>query len=98
MGPCACNCPAKILDLLTDPAPNEWAAEWRAKCQANLAKRVETNKIKVDVGTHFTYGSYRYKVLGPWGSRNFTVKNLDNGMNYTIKRATVRRALIEEVA
>ena len=97
MGPCACNCPAKILDLLTDPPSNAWAAEWRARCRANLVQRIVTNRIKVAIGTHFTYGSYRYKVHAPWGQRQWTIKRLDDGSLFSISRATVRRALAEEV-
>ena len=37
MGPCATDCPARILDLLTPTdVPN--AVEWRAQCRARLAK------------------------------------------------------------
>src|SRR5688572_15942596 len=32
MGPYATRCPGRILDLLTEPAPNAWAAAWRARC------------------------------------------------------------------
>jgi hypothetical protein len=38
-GPVDCNCPESILDLLTDPAPNEWAKDWRAKCRMLIAAR-----------------------------------------------------------
>lgn len=35
MGPCAKDCPARILDLLT-PIDSEWAIEWRAACRHRL--------------------------------------------------------------
>ena len=38
MGPCESECPAAILDELTD-TDSEYAADWRARCRANLAKR-----------------------------------------------------------
>lgn len=38
MGPCESDCPASILDLLTD-IEGEWANNWRARCRANIAKR-----------------------------------------------------------
>jgi len=98
MGPCACNCPAKILDLLTDPPSNAWAAEWRARCRANLAKKTMMSKIKVTIGTEFTYSKKRYVIVGHSWRRNWLVKNLDNGFNYTIKSSYVRQALAEEVA
>ena len=97
MGPCACNCPAKILDLLTDPPCNEWAAEWRAKCRANLAKKAVMSKIKVAAGVEFTFDKRRYVILHRSWRRNWLVKDLDNGFNYTIKSSYVRRALAEEV-
>ncbi|MBA4307720.1 DUF6927 domain-containing protein [Sphingorhabdus buctiana] len=34
-GPNECQCPARILDLLTEPA-NDYAREWRARCWARL--------------------------------------------------------------
>ena len=39
MGPCEDECPARILDRLSDPAPNDYAVEWRAKCRARLEQR-----------------------------------------------------------
>ena len=44
MGPYVYNCPARILDQLSEPAPNEWAREWREKCRARLERK--TNKAK----------------------------------------------------
>jgi hypothetical protein len=38
MGPCECDCPEHILDLLT-PTDREWALRWRARCRANIAAR-----------------------------------------------------------
>lgn len=34
-GPNECQCPARILDLLTEPA-NDYARDWRAHCRARL--------------------------------------------------------------
>lgn len=36
-GPYVENCPLGILNLLTDPPPNEYAAAWRARCRAHHA-------------------------------------------------------------
>lgn len=52
MGPCECDCPERILNLLTDPPLNEWAAQWRERCRANLAKRQATRGL---VKTGHTY-------------------------------------------
>lgn len=40
-GPCYCDCPASILNLLT-PTESEFANEWRKKCRQNI----EDKKIK----------------------------------------------------
>ena len=37
MGPAEDSCPARILELLTDPS-NEHAREWRERCRARLAR------------------------------------------------------------
>jgi hypothetical protein len=37
MGPAEDRCPARILDLLTEPS-NDWAREWRERCRARLGK------------------------------------------------------------
>jgi len=38
MGPCECDCPDAILDLLT-PTDHQYAEEWRARCRNNAAER-----------------------------------------------------------
>lgn len=37
MGPAEDRCPARILDLLTEPS-NDWARKWRERCRARLTK------------------------------------------------------------
>jgi len=37
MGPAEDRCPARILDLLTEPS-NEYAREWRERCRSRLAR------------------------------------------------------------
>lgn len=44
-GPYACNCPKRILDLLT-PTDSEYAKRWREDCRKNLAKRASVPKVK----------------------------------------------------
>jgi hypothetical protein len=39
MGPNACECPARILDLLT-PTTNDYANEWRKNCRERVTKRM----------------------------------------------------------
>jgi hypothetical protein len=38
MGPCECDCPDAILDLVT-PTDHQYADEWRARCRDNTAER-----------------------------------------------------------
>ena len=45
MGPYEAHCPARILDMLTEPQ-SDYAAEWRAKCRQNLARAAEARKVK----------------------------------------------------
>ena len=40
MGPYQYGCPASVLDILTEPAPGPYAAQWRERCRANLAGEV----------------------------------------------------------
>lgn len=44
-GPCECDCPEKILKLLT-PTTNEYALSWRKACWAKVNKRKEASKAK----------------------------------------------------
>lgn len=39
MGPYRTDCPAAILDMLTEPPPNEYARNWREACRSTLAAR-----------------------------------------------------------
>ncbi len=38
MGPCECDCPEQILNLLT-PTTQEYALQWRVRCRASAAAR-----------------------------------------------------------
>lgn len=37
MGPCESDCPARILNMLTE-AKNDWAREWRERCRQRAGK------------------------------------------------------------
>jgi len=52
MHPYYFDCPAEILDLLTDPI-NESALEWRKRCRENLAKQ----QAQVPKGTVVRFGA-----------------------------------------
>lgn len=59
MGPYQCNCPVKILKLLT-PTVNEYAKQWREKCHANAVRGKavkDGDKIKFSYELTFTDGS-----------------------------------------
>ena len=44
-GPNQIRCPARILDLLTEPV-NANAAEWRARCRGRLARRAAARRLR----------------------------------------------------
>ena len=44
MGPCYYDCPKSILDLLS-PTNNEYANNWRAKCQKQITKKTNPNSL-----------------------------------------------------
>lgn len=44
-GPCECNCPKRILDLLT-PTSNETAKEWRNRCHEALEAKHKSAWLK----------------------------------------------------
>ena len=50
-GPCQCDCPKGILDLLS-PTENEYALQWRKACYENIVKKRNPNGFnKLPVGT-----------------------------------------------
>jgi hypothetical protein len=54
MGPCEERCPDRILDQLTDPAPNEYAEHWRERCRKANAARQAKGTIRVGQTVRFT--------------------------------------------
>jgi len=64
MGPNIDNCPAAILDLLTEPE-NDWARDWRIRCRAKITARqnrprlVDGARIKLAEAVHFRNGTKR---------------------------------------
>lgn len=50
-GPCECDCPKGILDLLT-PTEHEYANEWRNRCRAKLEQKKKGNPLnKLPIGS-----------------------------------------------
>ena len=57
VGPHYYDCPASILKLLS-PTDNEWALEWRRKCEEQIVKKKELNKIKkLGIGSIISFPS-----------------------------------------
>jgi hypothetical protein len=49
MGPCESQCPARVLaaiEAAIPEPPNEWAAEWRARCRRNIELRAAAAAVK----------------------------------------------------
>ena len=50
-GPCQCDCPKGILDLLS-PTESEYALQWRKQCYENLTQKKNPNALsKLPVGS-----------------------------------------------
>jgi hypothetical protein len=65
-GPNIANCPIRILDKLSEPPLNQYAADWRRRCRANAGMRSQQDKslrslkpgdiVKFNTPLHFTNG------------------------------------------
>jgi len=67
MGPVEAACPARVLDAIEERIPvppNDYAAEWRQRCRANLAKVAEAARIKPGAVVRFD----RELSFGDWGT------------------------------
>lgn len=66
-GPNIANCPLRILDKLSEPPLNQYAADWRKRCRANAGARSQQSKtlrnlkpgdiVKFRLPLHFTNGA-----------------------------------------
>ncbi|HEY4894760.1 MAG TPA: hypothetical protein VII01_01605 [Solirubrobacteraceae bacterium] len=70
MGPAEDRCPARILDLLTEPS-NDYARQWRARCRAQLAKPMPAKGQRVLFANDlsFTNGEMHASFVYEGGSR-----------------------------
>jgi len=72
MGPAEDRCPARILALLSDPPENEYARQWRERCQVNLVAAASKPALK---------NGMQFRVAKPWTFADsvkedtFTVEN-----------------------
>lgn len=82
MGPAEDHCPARILDLLTEPS-NDWARQWRERCRAHLAKPRprDGQTVTFSEPITFTNGQTHSTFTYQGGSRFHT-----NGCLYRITR------------
>jgi hypothetical protein len=97
MGPNAAEAPKKILDLLS-PTDNEYALEWRKRCQENLAKKAAAPKagdikvgdiVRLHTALHFTNGMeiQEFTVVGHKDRSGRIQKRLShNGIRYQVPR------------
>lgn len=80
MGPGYCDCPKRILDLLT-PTDSEWANEWRKRCAEKRAQKKPDDLAKLPIGakvkrkdTGAVLVKYQYrqrKVYVDWMQRRY---------------------------
>jgi hypothetical protein len=92
MGPNEADCPENILNMLTEPAINDYAKKWRERCRQNLARK--KNRPKIVAGTcfktnhkiRFTNGSQEdeFKMLDP---KRLIVEGLNTRSKFRFRRA-----------
>jgi hypothetical protein len=70
MGPAEDHCPARILDLLTEPS-NDYARQWRERCRARLARPIPSKGQRVifERELSFTNGEVHAAFVYEGGSR-----------------------------
>ena len=98
MGPYQCNCPKRILDLLT-PTDNEWANEWRNKCREKLAERKsrasrplkDGDVIRLAAPIKFSSGRevQVFEIVKEGRRMRVYEYNLEHGFRYTYTRYRV---------
>lgn len=79
-GPYECNCPKRILDKLS-PTENEWAIEWRKRCDEKRKQKASDPLAKVPLGGRVkrkdtgaileAYQHGRRKVFVDWDTRRY---------------------------
>lgn len=78
MGPCECDCPKRILDMLT-PTEHEWAQDWRKRCDEKRKQKANDPLAKLPIGAKIrrkdtgailtAYQHGRRKVWVDWNTR-----------------------------
>lgn len=109
MGPCECDCPEPILNLLT-PTDHQYAQEWRAACRQNVeARRARAAKptprpgqtivfeqpIKFSDGRQFD----RFQVVAdPRSYRAVQFRSCESGGLYRIRNVKTHLYRVEDPA
>lgn len=90
MGPVECNCPEKILDLLT-PTEQEYAVKWRNKCRDNIKRHKNLPKLSegmiVDFEEPFSWGGnigeWKTFLVEKYGKRSWAFRGYQGGRPVT---------------
>jgi len=87
MGPRACECPARILDLLT-PTNNEHALAWRAACRESIGRRMPAvgTRVRFERAIKFGDGSSETEFTVIQLPRRRKVLRGANGSHYRLQQ------------
>jgi hypothetical protein len=95
MGPNQCECPVRLLDLLT-PTTSDYANDWRKRCRERAAKRVpkpgETFTLAKPM--RFTDGQHLSKFRAIRSGNRTVYASLENGGYYRISRIRDRELTV----
>lgn len=89
MGPVQSECPARILNLLTE-TESEYANEWRQRCWDNINSK--KNRPKIIKDNILKYGGKEYKVLETLGRRGYSV--VCEGVQYRMRTSQAAKSEI----
>ena len=94
MCPSKCDCPERILNLLT-PTDAPWAQEWRQRCRENLERRKKRVPLRngamimFDEPIGFSDGT-RLAQFWVMDAKKGYFSNVCNGRRYKVGRQTIR--------
>ena len=101
MGPCDRECPSTILKLLTEPAPNDYAKQWRETCwkNVNARKAIKLNEgaiVEFKEPLHFTSGA-EYKRFTVVKTKPLRFQN-EGGNLCRLRRKTIAQSVADGTA
>jgi len=94
MGPCECDCPERILNLLT-AEPVGYAKEWRERCWARLRMRrriLSGEKFSLALPLKFSDGVYRQNFVHEKSNK---FKCLDTGVIVSIRKTALQNVMFK---